>query len=156
LHAGQVACDTREREVSIVRLPGVRFSLRTLLTLVALAGITLGVERLWRRSEHYRRQAALCAYFESKSQGYAADAETWNDMTIDERRETVRGNLMEARESGRLKNIYRRLARQPWESLPPDTPHSVNPWDLGSLSASEIEDMVAAGFDDRIPDAKAD
>ena len=77
-------------------------------------------------------------------------------MTIDERTETVRGNLMEARESGRLKNVYRRLARRPRESLPPDTPDSMNPWDLGSLSASEIEEMVAAGFDDTKPDAKGD
>ena len=139
-----------------MRLPRVRFSLRTLLALVALAGIALGVERLWRRSEHFRKQAALCAYFELKSQGYAKDAEKWEGMTIDERTETVRGNLKEARESGRLKNDYRRLARRPWESLPPDTPDSVNPWDLGSLSASEIEAMVAAGFEDRIPDAKGD
>ncbi len=136
-----------------MRLTRVRFSLRTL---VAFAGIALGVERLWRRSEHFRTQAALCAYFELKSQEYAKDAETWEGMTIDERREAVRGKLMAAHESGRRKQVYRRLARRPWESLPPDTPDFVNPWGLESLSASEIEAMVAAGFDDTKPDAKGD
>jgi hypothetical protein len=52
------------------------------------------------------------------------------------------------------KLIYRRIARHPWEPLPPDTPDSVNAWDLLPLSASEIAEMVAAGLDDTLPDAK--
>ena len=59
---------------------------------------------------------------------------------------------MEAHESGRPKNVYRRLARHPWESLPPETPDFVNPGDVGSLTASEIEELVAAGPADKIPD----
>jgi hypothetical protein len=139
-----------------VRLPHARCSLRSLLALMALLGSLLGAERLWRRSEHFRKQAALCAYFELESQDYAKDAEKWGDMTIDERKETVRENLAEAHISGHLKNVYRRIARHPWELLPPDTPNSVNPWDLGSLSASEIEEMVAAGLDNKLPDEKED
>ena len=61
---------------------------------------------------------------------------------------------MEAHESARLKHLYCRLARRPWESLPPDMPDSVNPWGLESRLASEIEAMVVAGFENRIPDAK--
>jgi hypothetical protein len=113
---------------------------------MALLGLLLGAERLWRRSEHYRKQAALCAYFEMQSQDYAADAETWEDMTVDERKEAVKGNLEEARVAENLKNVYRRIARHPWEVLPPGIPSSVNPWDLGSLSALEIEEMIAAGL----------
>lgn len=128
-----------------MRLIGERFSLRSLLILVAVAGILLGGERLWRRSEHYRKQAALCAYFELQCLHYAAtDMEegNWAGLTLDEKRENARLNPISARRFGILKNIYQRAARHPWESLPPDTPVSVNGWDLGSLSASEIEEMV--------------
>jgi hypothetical protein len=138
-------------EDKVVRVPRARCSLRSLLALVALAGMLLGAERLWRRAEFYRKQSALCAIFELQFQGYAADAAAWEDMTIDERGETVRENLREARVSGHLKRVYGRIARRPWEPLPPDTPSSVNPWDLGSLSASEIEEMVDALR--RAPDA---
>jgi hypothetical protein len=86
----------------------------------------------------------------------AADSETWEDMTIDERKEAIKENLAETRVSGLLTNIYRRIARHPWELLPPDTPNSVNPWDLGSLSASEIEEMVAAWLEAKLGDAKED
>jgi hypothetical protein len=78
------------------------------------------------------------------SRYYASQAETWEDLTLEERRDTVAGNLADANRHERLKNIYRRILWHPWESLPPDTPDSVDPWDLGSLSASEIEEMVRA------------
>jgi hypothetical protein len=119
--------------------------LGTLLALVALVGSLLGAERLWRRSEHYRKQAALCAYFELQCQHYAvtdADEEQWEGLTIEEKRENARLNLIKSHRYGNLKDIYRGVARHPWESLPPDTPVSVNAWDLGLLSASEIEEMV--------------
>ncbi|AGA27922.1 hypothetical protein Sinac_3676 [Singulisphaera acidiphila DSM 18658] len=128
-----------------MRLLRKRFSLRSLLILVAVAGILLGGERLWRRSKHYRKQAALCAYFELQCRHYAAtdmEEDNWAGLTLDEKRENARLNLISARRFGILKNIYQRAARHPWESLPPDTPVSVNGWDLGSLSASEIEEMV--------------
>jgi hypothetical protein len=130
-----------------VRLPRVRFSLRSLLALVALAGSLLGSERLWRRSEHYRKQAALCAYFELQCR-YYANADYGDGLPIDEKREIASGNLLESYRYGNLKNVYSRIARRPWESLPPDTPISVNAWDLGSLSASEIEEMVRSEKED--------
>jgi hypothetical protein len=40
--------------------------LRFLLALLALVGFLVGAERLWRRSEHFRKQPALCAFFEMK------------------------------------------------------------------------------------------
>jgi len=123
-----------------------RWSLRSMLALVAFAGLLIGADRLWRRAEHYRRQAALCAYFELQSQMYASDAEKWDETTEEEKEEkraTIAANLAEARESARLKKIYGRIARHPWEVLPFDTPTSVNAWDLGSVLTSDLEEMVA-------------
>ena len=137
-----------------MRLPRVRISLRTVLVVVALASLVLGAERLWRRSEHFRKQAALCAFFELKSRSYAATMAAEPDMTIDERTESVQGNLVEADRFAGLKALYQRIARHPWEMLPLDTPDSVNPWDLWSLSAAEIEDVVAAGVDDQVPESR--
>lgn len=128
-----------------MRRPLVRFPLWWLLALVAVVGVLLGAERLWRRSEHYRKQAALCAYFELQCQWYAAtdtDEESWQGLTIEEKRENAWLNLIESRRYGNLKKIYQRIARHPWESLPLDTPASVNGWDLESLSASKIEEMI--------------
>jgi hypothetical protein len=121
----------------------VRCTLRSLLAFVAVAGLLFAADRLWRRAEHYRRQAALCAYFELASQKYADDAETWDDATVDEKKADVAGNLAEARESGRHRRIYVRIAQHPWEVLPADTPSSVNPWDLESASTSYLEETVA-------------
>jgi hypothetical protein len=139
-----------------VRLGRLRISLRTLLALVALACLFLGAERLWRRSEHYRKQAALCAFFELQSRGYAAQIAAVPDMTNEDRNDSVQGNLVEAERYAGLKTVYRRIAQRPWESLPSDTPDSVNPWDLWSLSAAEIEAMVAAGLNDEPPEASKD
>ncbi len=128
-----------------MRLPPVRISLRWLLVFVAVVGSLLGAERLWRRSAHFRKQAALCAYFELQCRWYAAtdtNEESWEGLTIEEKRENARLNLIESRRYGTLKEVYHRVARNPWESLPPDTPASVNGWDLGALPASEIEEMV--------------
>jgi hypothetical protein len=77
-------------------------------------------------------------------------------LTLDEKREVINGNPVDAERYATLKNIYGRIAWLPWESLPPDTPNSINPEDLRSLSASEIEEMVAVGFDDKPPDAPRD
>lgn len=119
--------------------------MRSLLILVAVAGLLLGGESLWRRAAHYRKQAALCGYFELQCRRYAATAtneERWEGLTMEEKRENARLNLIESRRYGTLKEVYNRVARNPWESLPPDTPASVNGWDLGALPASEIEGMV--------------
>jgi hypothetical protein len=128
-----------------MRLPRVRFSLWTLLAFVALAASSLGAERLWQRSRHYRKQAALCAYFELQCRWHAetaTDKENWIGLNAEEKQEQARGNLIESHRYGALKDVYQRIARHPWESLPPDTPASVNGWDLGSLPAQEIEEMV--------------
>lgn len=135
-----------------MRWPRVRFPLWWLMVLVAVVGSLLGAERSWRRSEHYRKQAALCAYFELQLQSYAASETndpSWSEgFTIEERRENARLDLLESRRYGVLKNTYHGVARHPWQSLPPGTPDSVNGWDLGSLSASEIEEMVKDWKDD--------
>jgi hypothetical protein len=127
-----------------MRLPRLRFSVRALLAFVALAALSLGAERLWMWSSHYRRQAALCAFFELQNLWYAAQSaeDPYAYGTAEETREEVRAQLAEAQRYGALKDIYRRLARRPWESLPRETPVSVNPWDLRPLSAQEIEEMV--------------
>jgi hypothetical protein len=83
--------------------------------------------------------SGLCAHFELSSQGYAKDVETWEGMAIDERREAVCGNLMEACKAGPLRNVYRRLARRPGGIAP-------------SRYAKLCESMatrVAFGFGDR-------
>jgi hypothetical protein len=139
-----------------VRLVRLRISLQMLLAFVALACVLLGAERLWQRSEHYRKQAALCAFFELKSRGYAAQMAEVPYMTIEDRNDSVQGNLIEAKRYAALKNVYYRIARRPWESLPADTPDAVNPWDLWSLSTSDIEAMVAEGLDDGPPEASKD
>jgi hypothetical protein len=118
--------------------------------LVAVMASLLGAERLWQRSQFYRKQAALCAFFEMQTLSYAADYERdrSSDSTIEEKRASAALNLVEARRIARLKEIYRRVAKRPWELLPPDTPESVNPLDLFPLTASELEEMVKAGSEE--------
>jgi hypothetical protein len=72
-------------EIQFVRIPRLRLSLRLLLVLFALVGFLLGAEQLRRRSEQFRKQRALCAFFEMKSRDYAAIMGTWDDLTIDEK-----------------------------------------------------------------------
>ena len=128
-----------------MRMPHVRVSMRCLLILIAVVGIVLGAERLWRGSEHFRKQAALCAFFGLQQKFYATsltnevEDEHW---TIEEKRDIIQEMMNESDRYGKLKAIYHRIARQPWRLLPPDTPPSINPWDLGRLSASEIEEEV--------------
>jgi hypothetical protein len=134
-----------------VRMPRIRFSMRSLLILVAVAGLLLGGESMRRRAAHYRKQAALYAYFELQCRGYAAtdtDEENWVTLTIEEKREQGRQNLIEARRFGRPKKAYQWIAQRPWESLPPGSPVSVNGWDLGSLPAATIEEMVKEWCDE--------
>lgn len=111
---------------------------------IAVTASLLGAYLLWQRAEFYRKQAALCAFFEHQSLFYAAELENDPDSSPEERQEAVRGNLLEASHSGILKVIYGRVASHPWESLPPGTPDSVNPYDLKDLSASEIEEELNA------------
>ena len=130
-----------------MRLPLTRFTVLRLMLAIAVIASLLGAERLWQRSACYKKQAALCAFFELQMLYYSAQIEndsSWD--SIDDKSECVMLNRVEANHYGNLKVIYRRVAMYPWESLPLDVPDSVNPWDLGSLSASEIEDMVKAGF----------
>jgi hypothetical protein len=127
----------------------VRFTVRRMLVAVALLASLLAGERLWQRSVFYRKQAAVCAFFEMQLHHYAAqyEKEPW-DGPIEELRESIRMNRSDAQRFGNLKEIYARVARRPWESLPAGTPESVNPLDLWPLTASELEEMVKAGYDD--------
>jgi hypothetical protein len=100
----------------------------------AVLASLFGGLQLWQRAEFYRRQAAFCALFEEQFTWYANELGKHPDSTIEERQEDERGNLLEARRYGVLKVIYARVASHPWEYLPPETPGSVNPWDLGDLS----------------------
>src|SRR5450631_3770427 len=103
-----------------MRLPRPRFSLRSSLVLVALIGSLLGVDRLWRRSDYYRKQAAFCAFLELQNAGYHAYA-----TDKDHLKETARRTLIDMQRYRSLKNIYHGLVWRPWESLPPDTPYAV-------------------------------
>ncbi|MDR3633591.1 MAG: hypothetical protein P4L84_07125 [Isosphaeraceae bacterium] len=118
-----------------------RFRVRTMMVAVALVGLVIAGERFWRRSQFYRKQAALCAFFECQHLWYANPE---NVLIIpgddyDDRQ----AQIDEASKYRVLKEQYRRISRRPWEALPPGTPVAVNPWDLSRLSASEIEEMVA-------------
>jgi hypothetical protein len=126
-----------------MRLPRVR--VRTLMIAVAVTASVLAAERFWRRSQFYRKQAALFAYFERQHLWYANSEDI--GVLSDEHYDARQGNLDEASKYRALKERYRRISRRPWMSLPPETPSSVNPWDLRRLSASEIEEMV-----DRVDD----
>jgi hypothetical protein len=129
-------------EVPALRLPRVRFSVRTLLAFVAVAASLLGAERLWECSMHFSKQAALCAFFELQLRCYLETNYDDDDLmgsTAEEKRETARKTLDEAHRYAFLKGVYQRIARQPWKSLPPETPASVNPWDLEFLTTEEIE-----------------
>lgn len=127
-----------------MRLPRLRPTVRMMMAVVALTGLALGVWRLGERSAFYRKQAALCAYFERQCQWYAKDwlADRDKDLPLEARQESARLSRAEAERYARLRTIYARIARRPWESLPANAPPSVNPWDLGRLSAAEIEQMV--------------
>lgn len=128
-----------------MRLRLMQFTVKRVMGFVAIVGLLLAGEHLQSRSTFYRKQAALCAYFELQCRWYAAtdtDEDSWKGLTIEEKRENARLNLIESQRFGALKNAYRRVARNPWEPLPPNAPTSVNGWDLGALPASEIEEMV--------------
>jgi hypothetical protein len=127
----------------------LRFSVKGMMSVVAFAGLLMGGERMWRRSDFYRKQAALCAYFELQMRWYSTHEteEFVTGRTIEELREDAENDRRMAKTYSLLKVSFGRVARRPWESLPPDTPNSVNPWDLGRLTASEIEQMVKE-FDD--------
>jgi hypothetical protein len=70
-------------------------------------------------------------------------------LTGEELRTTVRLNQAEAERYARLRTIYTRIARHPWETLPANIPASVNPWDLGRLTAAEVEQMVQEWDNDK-------
>ena len=116
---------------------------------IAVLASFFGGLQLWQRAEFYRRQVALCAFFEEQSTWRANDLRNDPDLTIEERQDDERGNLLEARRFAALKMIYARVASHPWELLPPETPGSVNPWDLRDLSTSEIEEEVKARLDEK-------
>ena len=113
---------------------------------VAVIAAVFGADRMWRRSLHFQRQAALCAYCEACSLGYALgfEKDTSGALSDEDRRESALGNRREAEQSRLLKVAYQRVASHPWEGLPPGVPDSVNPWDLGDLSASELEEEAKA------------
>jgi hypothetical protein len=116
---------------------------------IAVAASLLGAFRLWQRAEHFRRQSALCALWEEQSTWYANAFANDPRLSTEVREDSVRGNLLEARQFGALKVIYARLASHPWEFLPPETPASVNPWDYDSLSTSELEEEMKARLDEK-------
>jgi hypothetical protein len=132
-----------------MRLPRVRFTVSRLMVAIAVLASLFGGLQLRQRAEFYRRQAAICALFEEQSTWYANELGNHPDLTIEERQEDERGNLLEARHFAALKVIYARVASHPWESLPSETPGSVNPWDFGDLSTSEIEEEVKARLDEK-------
>src|SRR4051812_2539922 len=105
-----------------------------------VSAASVGAGWLWKRSQFYRKQAALCAYFEQQHTRYVSHVpEEWSP---EEKLEYARLNNQEILHFASLKEHYRRVARRPWEALPSDAPVSVNAWDLGELSASELEQMV--------------
>ena len=80
-----------------MRLPRVRFTVRRMMVVVALGGSLLGAERLWRRAEFYRKQAALCAYFEMQLRHHAAsdtEEDQWEGLTAEEKAENVFGQSL--------------------------------------------------------------
>jgi hypothetical protein len=137
-----------------MRLPKVRFTVGRLLVAIAVLAALFGGLRLWQRAEFYRRQAAICALYEDLFTWYAIELGNHPDSTIEERQEDERGNRLEANRYGTLKVIYARVATHPWEFLPPETPGSVNPWDFGDLSTSEIEEEVKARLDEMAGDER--
>src|SRR5262245_56223436 len=119
-----------------------RVRLRTLLVIVALAGLALGAERLWRRSRHFRKLAAICEFTEKQCRYLDRQEAAKGVGSFPEpfREETER--------YAALKERYRRLASFPWERLPADTPELVRGYDLDRLSAEEIEALVRDMMDD--------
>jgi hypothetical protein len=125
------------------------------MALVVIVCLLLAGERLWRRAKHYRRQAALCAYFELQTRWYAEELGEVDESIGDTEDENDRPNLVESRRYGALKVTYGRVARQPWLPLPTGMPTSVNAWDLKRLSAFEVEVMVQAWRESPPPHEKA-
>src|SRR5262245_35310793 len=93
-----------------MRRPRVRFTVSMTMLVIAMIGSILGIERLWKRAEFYRKQAALCAFFEHQYLSYAAAFDHDRESSTEEREENVRGNLAEAHHYGVLKAVYRHVA----------------------------------------------
>jgi hypothetical protein len=123
-----------------------------MMVAVAVLASLIGTERLWRRSQFYRKQAALCALFERQHRQYATDDSYKDDKDFytespDEPFDNYKVNMEEAARYKALKERYQRVYRHPWEVLPRDTPVSINPYDLQFRTASEIEYLVNGGND---------
>ena len=71
----------------------IRFTVRRTMVAVAVAAALLAAERLWQRSEFFRKKAALCGYLECQHRWYANDG---FGESPEEKNENRQGNLAEA------------------------------------------------------------
>ena len=116
-----------------MRLPGVRFTLRRLLVVIALLAVLMaaGLEaaRATRRAREYRQYAVAHAAFRDLSLGEAEqyrDAYNHGEWADDKEKTQLlqreAGERALARHYDTLAAKYRRAARFPWLPVEPDPP----------------------------------
>lgn len=104
-----------------MRLPSVRFTIRSLMIVVAIAGLALAGLQVRRRQTTYRQQAAAHAAQEVALRTRAEWAGRMARKGYVPRREEV-DSRAQADHHARLKVLYEQAASRPWMSITPDPP----------------------------------
>jgi hypothetical protein len=97
-----------------MKRPRVRFTVRTMMVLVAVAGLTSGVV-VW-----HGRMRRLSALYEMRAAIYITNHISWNHTR--EMRERKRPKSAREKWRDEMAEKYTRAARYPWLPVEPDPP----------------------------------
>jgi hypothetical protein len=102
-----------------MRVPRVRFTVRTLMALVAVAAIVFGGALLWHTASSYREKALYHANLQSSMIMAFGDLDSVDEAEL--------ARVSEAWRTchSALRRKYERAASRPWEYVPPDPPEPV-------------------------------
>jgi hypothetical protein len=130
-HGPEENPDNPSMHLGAATMPRFRLTLRRLMAVIALAGLTSGMAIMVKRSLAFRARADQQADSEQMSRAYADDArgERGDPQRV------ARGEQM-AMYHGQLRIKYERAARYPWLIPAPDPPIPGPPRDSGHGEAA--------------------